>query len=176
MQIMKFAGSVLLASLLVACSSSNQPSNGGAPVENRNGGTSDSTGKVDDGKMAQVNLDNQNGDKMGAPAGSVFFDYDQYSVKDEFKALIEAHAAFLKKNGVLKLLVQGNADERGSREYNLSLGQKRANAVKEALELLGADGSRVEAVSLGEEKPRCEEKTEECYGQNRRADFVYQGQ
>lgn len=107
---------------------------------------------------------------------SVFFDYDQYVIKDEFKSLIEAHGMFLVKNPQTKMLIQGNADERGSREYNLALGQKRAEAVKKALLLQGATENQVEAVSLGEEKPRCTESAENCWLQNRRSDMLYTGE
>ena len=107
---------------------------------------------------------------------SVHFDYDQYVVKDEFKSLIEAHAKFLANNPKLKMLIQGNADERGSREYNLALGQKRAEAMKKALLLLGAREDQVEAVSLGEEKPACTEANEECWAKNRRGDMLYSGE
>jgi peptidoglycan-associated lipoprotein len=107
---------------------------------------------------------------------SVFFDYDQFVVKDEFKALIEAHAQFLVHNRGIKMLIQGNADERGSREYNLALGQKRAEAVKRLLIVLGAKEEQVEAVSLGKEKPRCTESNEGCWSQNRRDDMLYTGE
>ena len=107
---------------------------------------------------------------------NVYFDYDQYVVKDEFKPLIEAHAKFLVGNPTMKMLIQGNADERGSREYNLALGQKRAEAVKKALLLLGAKEAQVEAVSLGEEKPVCAEATEICWAKNRRGDMLYSGE
>jgi peptidoglycan-associated lipoprotein len=107
---------------------------------------------------------------------SVFFDYDQYVIKDEFKALVEAHGKLLVKNPKAKMLIQGNADERGSREYNLALGQKRAEAVKKALMLQGATEGQVEAVSLGEEKPRCKESAESCWSQNRRSDMLYTGE
>ena len=107
---------------------------------------------------------------------SIFFDYDQYTIKPEFQPLIDAHAKFLTKNAKAKVLIQGNADDRGSREYNLALGQKRAEAVKRSLSLLGAREDQVEAVSLGEEKPRCTEHTEECWAQNRRGDLLYNGE
>ena len=107
---------------------------------------------------------------------SVYFDYDQYVVKDEFKPLIEAHAKFLANNPKMKMLIQGNADERGSREYNLALGQKRAEAIKKALLLLGAREDQVESVSLGEEKPVCTESTEDCWAKNRRGDMLYAGE
>jgi peptidoglycan-associated lipoprotein len=107
---------------------------------------------------------------------SVFFDYDQYVIRDEFNTLIEAHAKFLTRNPKVKMLIQGNADERGSREYNLALGQKRADAVKKALGLLGASEGQMESVSLGEEKPRCAEANETCWAQNRRGDLLYSGE
>jgi peptidoglycan-associated lipoprotein len=76
----------------------------------------------------------------------------------------------------MRMLVQGNTDERGSREYNLALGQKRADVVKQALLLLGAQESQIESVSLGEEKPRCDDRTENCYAENRRGDMLYSGE
>ncbi|NTV09372.1 MAG: peptidoglycan-associated lipoprotein Pal [Zoogloea sp.] len=107
---------------------------------------------------------------------SVFFDFDSYVVKDEFKPLLEAHAKFLASHKETRMLIQGNADERGSREYNLALGQKRADAVRKSLALLGVSDAQVEAVSLGEEKPRCSESNEGCWSQNRRGDMLYKGE
>ena len=107
---------------------------------------------------------------------NVFFDFDKYDIKAEYKDLVAAHGKFLAANGQMKVLVQGNADERGSREYNLALGQKRADAVKKALLLTGAKEDQVESVSLGEEKPRCADHKEECWTQNRRADVLYKGE
>ena len=107
---------------------------------------------------------------------SVYFDYDSYVVKDEFQALLTAHGRFLSANPAIKMLIQGNADERGSREYNLALGQKRADAVKKALALLGAREDQLESVSLGEEKPVCSESSEECWARNRRGDILYTGE
>ncbi len=107
---------------------------------------------------------------------SIYFDFDKYDIKAEYKPLIEAHGKFLAGHPTLKMLIQGNADERGSREYNLALGQKRAEAAKKMLVLLGAKEDQVEAVSLGKEKPRCTESTEECWAQNRRDDMLYSGE
>ncbi len=107
---------------------------------------------------------------------SIYFDYDQYVIKPEFQPLIDAHAKFLVKNSKIKMLIQGNADERGSREYNLALGQKRAEAVKRALGMLGAREEQIESVSLGEEKPRCTDHSDECWAQNRRGDVLYTGE
>lgn len=105
---------------------------------------------------------------------SIYFDYDSYVVKDEFKATVEAHAKYLVANKGRKILVQGNTDERGSREYNIALGQKRAEAVRKALALLGVAEAQVEAVSLGEEKPKATGSDEASWSQNRRSDIVYQ--
>jgi peptidoglycan-associated lipoprotein len=107
---------------------------------------------------------------------SVYFDLDSYVIKDEFQDLLGHHARFLVRNPQMKMLIQGNADERGSREYNLALGQKRAEAVKKALMLLGVREAQLESVSLGEEKPACLESTESCWAQNRRGDMLYSGE
>ena len=107
---------------------------------------------------------------------SVFFDYDSFIVKDEFKSVLVQHGKMLAANPQIKMLIQGNADDRGSREYNIALGQKRAEAVKKAVLLNGGKEDQVEAVSLGEEKPRCTEQTEECWAKNRRGDILYSGE
>lgn len=104
---------------------------------------------------------------------SVYFDFDQFVVKDDYRALVSAHAAYLQSNRNARITIQGNADERGSREYNLALGQKRAEAVRKALAVSGAQDGQMEAVSFGEEKPRRTGTTEEDYAENRRADIVY---
>ena len=104
---------------------------------------------------------------------SIYFDYDSYSVKDEYRPMVEAHAAYLTANHNARVIVQGNADERGSREYNLALGQKRAEAVRKSLAILGVPESQLEAVSFGEEKPRSVGSSEQDYAANRRADIVY---
>jgi len=107
---------------------------------------------------------------------SIFYDYDKYDVKDEYKPLLQAHARYLAQNSNAKMLIQGNADERGSREYNIALGQRRAEGVKRILMLMGASESQVESVSLGEEKPRCGDHGEGCWSQNRRSDMLYSGE
>jgi len=107
---------------------------------------------------------------------SIFYDYDKYDVKDEYKPLLQAHARYLGQNRSAKMLIQGNCDERGSREYNIALGQRRADGVKKLLLLMGAQENQLESVSLGEEKPRCTVTTEVCYSQNRRSDMLYGGE
>jgi peptidoglycan-associated lipoprotein len=169
----------LLASLLIACSGTGDRAAGSAGAS----GSGASSAAVSDASVSR----NQMG-ALGAGAGiaaltdpnhilstrTVYFDFDSFVIKSEFAPLIEAHAAFLKANSQMRMLVQGNTDERGSREYNLALGQKRAEAVKRALVLLGVNEAQVESVSLGEEKPRCTEQTENCWGEN--SDMLYSGE
>jgi len=107
---------------------------------------------------------------------SVFYDYDKYDIKDEYRPMLQAHGKYLAEHRGTKMLVQGNCDERGSREYNIALGQRRAEGVKRMLVLMGATESQVESVSLGEEKPRCTEHSEGCWSQNRRGDMLYNGE
>ena len=102
----------------------------------------------------------------------IYFDYDKYDVKDEYRGLIEAHAKYLRENPNAKMLIQGNADERGSREYNLALGQRRAEAVTKMMVLMGARPEQIEAVSWGEEKPRMTGHDEASWQENRRSDFA----
>ena len=104
---------------------------------------------------------------------SVYFDYDSNVVKDEFRPLVTAHARYLQQNAKAKMRIEGNADDRGSREYNLALGQRRADAVKQMMQLLGARADQIEAVSFGEEKPKCKDAAEACWAQNRRGDIAY---
>ncbi len=107
---------------------------------------------------------------------SIYFDYDSYAVKDDYRGTIDNNGKFLNANRVRKVIVQGNTDERGGSEYNLALGQKRAEAVRKQLTLVGVPESQIEAVSLGKEKPRSSGHDEAAWAENRRADFVYQAQ
>jgi len=106
----------------------------------------------------------------------ILFDFDSSAIRDEYRSLLEAHAEFLKSNPVAKVILQGHADERGSREYNLALGQRRAESVYKALTLLGVPEAQMEPVSLGEEKPVAEGHDEESWQQNRRTEILYQGE
>ena len=107
---------------------------------------------------------------------SVYFDYDSYVVKDDYRGAVDANAKFLNSNRARKVIVQGNTDERGGSEYNLALGQKRAEAVRRQLALAGVPEAQIEAVSLGKEKPRATGHDEAAWAENRRADFLYQAQ
>lgn len=103
----------------------------------------------------------------------VYFDYDSYVIKPEFQKLIEANARYLASNTGLRVVIEGHTDERGGREYNLALGQRRAEAVRRSLTLLGVADAQVEAVSFGEEKPAVAGSTEAAWSQNRRAEISY---
>jgi peptidoglycan-associated lipoprotein len=107
---------------------------------------------------------------------SIYFDYDQYVIKDEYKALVEAHAKYLQANRGARATLQGHTDERGTREYNIALGQKRADAVKNLMVLLGAQEIQIETVSFGKEKPRREGHDEASWAENRRVDIVHAGE
>lgn len=121
---------------------------------------------VDLGKSAQPGV---------GPGGAsiVYFDYDSYIVKPEFLSMIENHARFIKAGKAHKVAIEGHTDERGGREYNLALGQKRAEAVRAALEHLGVTGSQLEAVSFGKEKPAVAGSDEAAMAKNRRAEISY---
>jgi len=104
---------------------------------------------------------------------SIYFDLDSFVIKDEYRTVVEAHAGFLKRNPTRKVVIEGNTDERGSREYNLALGQKRAEAVKSMMRVLGVSEAQLEAVSFGEERPKETGHDEAAYSQNRRSDISY---
>lgn len=105
---------------------------------------------------------------------SVYFDYDSFVVRADGQPVVQNHSGYLTKNNARKVLIQGNTDERGGTEYNLALGQKRAEAVRRSMASLGVSEGQMEAVSLGEEKPKATGSNEEAWAENRRADIVYQ--
>ena len=164
----------LLSALLAACSTTPLPEDGaGAPVESRSG-SGTGVAPVTAGGLDASGLPRELTDpKSKLSQRSIYFDLDKYEVKDEYKDLVAAHARYLVTNKGFKVLIQGNTDERGSREYNLSLGQKRSDAVKRSLILLGAKEDQVESVSLGEEKPKNPGHDEAAWADNRRADILY---
>ncbi len=105
---------------------------------------------------------------------SIYFDFDSFVIKDEFRGTVDAHARYLLATRARRVVIQGNTDDRGSREYNLALGQKRAEAVRRAMSALGVPDAQMEAVSFGEERPRATGADEASYAENRRADLAYQ--
>ncbi|HMK14798.1 MAG TPA: peptidoglycan-associated lipoprotein Pal [Burkholderiales bacterium] len=168
--------SILLAGLLASCASKEAK-------EESTSGTG--TAKVEEAPVTggAAPMQPQQQPKPGAvraqaaPAErSIYFDFDKSIIKDQYQPLVKAHAQYLTNNSSARITIQGNCDERGSREYNLGLGQRRADSEKHALTVLGVSKSQIETVSFGKEKPRCTEHNESCWSQNRRADIVYQGE
>ena len=133
------------------------------------------TGNTGQSTVAPVDLTGSAGNAQG-PVGVariVYFDYDSYVIKPEFQSLLDAPSRFIKQNSGRKVMIEGHTDDRGGREYNLALGQKRAEAVRRSLALLGVPDSQVEAVSFGKEKPAAPGNTEDAHAQNRRAELSY---
>ena len=171
-----------LAAFMAGCSSTPESEQAPAPVEDgKAGGPSTAPVTGQPIPITPIGGDPNKDPRLTDPKSilskrSVYFDFDSDAIKAEFVPLVEAHGAFLHQNPRAKMLIQGNADERGSREYNLGLGQRRADALKKRLVLLGAQESQIESVSLGEEKLVCSDATEECYAKCRRDDMLYAGQ
>jgi peptidoglycan-associated lipoprotein len=172
----KILALMLTSALLVAACSSPVKLDEKPAVEDRTGST---TGQgADPRSVGTVNATRSGMDPLNDPQGvlakrSIYFDLDSYTVKDEFKPVLEAHARYLNANKSRQIVIQGNTDERGGREYNLALGQKRAEAVRRAMTLLGVQESQMEAVSFGKEKPKALGSDEAAWAENRRADIAY---
>jgi peptidoglycan-associated lipoprotein len=181
----RFMVLVGLVAMLSACGSAVKLDN--VPVEDRSGastgaaatGSASDAGKaggsaVGTGNVASVNLDKAGQDAaMQATTRVVYFDYDSFVIRAEFQSVIEAHARYLGADKGRKVVIEGHTDERGGREYNLALGQKRSEAVRKALSLLGVSDAQLEAVSFGKEKPAVVGSTEAAMEKNRRAEISY---
>ncbi|WDD96466.1 peptidoglycan-associated lipoprotein Pal [Burkholderia sp. FERM BP-3421] len=166
-QKIRLAFAVLMVGALAACSS-------GVKLEDKgNQGAAVPTQPSAD-NVAQVTVDPLNDPNSPLAKRSIYFDFDSYSVQDQYQSLLQQHAQYLKSHPQRHVLIQGNTDERGTSEYNLALGQKRAEAVRRALSLMGVSDGQMEAVSLGKEKPLANGHDEASWAQNRRADLVYQ--
>ncbi len=132
-------------------------------------------GKVSEQKVATVESKEIPSKAMEEQEGlfkDVLFDFDKYDIKDTYKPLLQSVYSWMMKNTGAKLSVEGHCDERGTNEYNLALGDRRAKAVKDYLVSLGVPSSRVETISYGEEKPACTEHNEDCWTKNRRGHLV----
>jgi peptidoglycan-associated lipoprotein len=170
---------LLAVGLVAGCSSVKLDSD--VPVESRTG-TSAATigaagaaaGGTSQTRVTPVDLTNQ--DANGAIAKAqriIYFDFDSYVVKDEYRGVVEVNAKALVADRKKRLAIEGHTDERGGREYNLALGQKRAEAVAKALTLLGATDAQIEAVSFGKERPTAQGSDEDSWAKNRRVELVY---
>lgn len=178
-------GLLVLAGALTACSSvklddvavedrNAAPLAGGAGGAGGAGSGQGGTGAVDPRGVTGVQVgQNQPGQPPAGVARLVYFDYDSFVIKPEFAALLEAHARHVKGDNRRRIALEGHTDERGGREYNLALGQKRAEAVRRSLGLLGVADAQMEAVSFGEEKPAAEGGDEAAFSKNRRVEITY---
>jgi peptidoglycan-associated lipoprotein len=173
----KFAGLAVLASSLFAagCASDVKLDDKAAPVETRTplGGTAGagaSANGAGQSQVASVDLSKSNVPAV-TQARVVYFDLDSYVVKDEYRSILESQAKLLAADRTKKLSIEGHTDERGGSEYNLALGQKRAQAVVKALTVLGASEAQVEAVSFGKERPAAQGSDEAAWAKNRRAEL-----
>lgn len=161
--------SLAIVALIAGCSSGTKLND--TPVVDRGG---QGSGGAASG-VAPVTID-PNAQTAQGPVGVariIYFDFDSYTVKPEFQSLIDGHARFLKANPQRHISIEGHTDERGGREYNLALGQKRSEAVRRSLTLLGVNDSQIEAVSFGKEKPAVQGSGEDVWAQNRRAEITY---
>lgn len=173
------AAAVLLAAL-VGCGSSVKLDD--VPVSDRTGsavgsaadGTGTAGAQGTSGKVTSVVVDEKGiAEPPASVARVIYFDYDSYLVRPEFAATLEAHAKFLKADGGRKVVLQGHTDERGGREYNLALGQRRAEAVRRSLAVMGVSDAQQEAVSFGKEKPAVQGADEAAFSKNRRVELSY---
>ncbi|MEN9904509.1 MAG: peptidoglycan-associated lipoprotein Pal [Pseudomonadota bacterium] len=174
----RLASVAALAALLAACGSSVKLDE--APVSERSAAAAGSTeGSAGAGGLGQRSISGvqAEGFKPGqAPANVgrvVYFEFDSFAVRPEFNSVIEGHAKFLNGNSQRRVNLEGHTDERGGREYNLALGQKRAEAVRRALAVSGVSDGQMEAVSYGEEKPAAQGGGEDAWAKNRRVELTY---
>lgn len=174
----RFLYVVALATVLSACGSAVKLDN--VPVEDKSGSSANSGANSASGAgvaksgVASVDL-GKSGQDMSMQSASrvVYFDYDSFAIRPEFKSMLDSHARFIQADKNRKIAIEGHTDERGGREYNLALGQKRAEAVRRALSLLGVAETQMEAVSFGKEKPAVQGSSEEAMEKNRRAEITY---
>jgi peptidoglycan-associated lipoprotein len=169
-----------IAALAAGCASKEAQQD--APVTDRSTGVTQPSGSASPGSTARATTQPAiAGNPLRDPSNilskrSVFFDYDSNQVKDEYRGMVQAHSRYLGDKRDSKIRIEGNCDERGSREYNLALGQRRAESVKKMMTVLGVGDGRIETISYGEEKPMSPGHDEQAWSQNRRADIKYAGE
>jgi peptidoglycan-associated lipoprotein len=177
---------ILIAVLMAAFVAGCQTTSTTAPVEDKSGtagttattpGGANTTG-TQSGNVAGRNtgMDPLHDPNSPLAKRSIYFDFDSFTVADQYKPTVEAHAKYLQQTRTARVTLQGHADERGSREYNIALGQKRADAVKRMMTLMGVQDAVIETVSFGKEKPRNMGHDEAAWAENRRVDIVYSGE
>ena len=171
---------LVVAAAMAGCASKETRTD--TPVTDRSSGVTPPTASASPGSTATARPPGTvAGNPLRDPSNilskrSVYFDYDSNSVKDEYRGLVQAHSRYLGDKRDSNIRIEGNCDERGSREYNLALGQRRAEAVKKVMTVLGVSDGRIETISYGEEKPMANGHDEQAWSQNRRADIKYAGE
>ena len=169
---MKKIAVILVSILITACASSPKPAASVAPqASNKTAPTADAT-------TAPVSTAETESKRLAAEIQelqqqSVYFDFDKPAINAQYQDVILKQAQFIKEHNNDVVTVEGNADERGSKEYNLALGSRRAEAVEKSMEILGVQAKQIKVTSFGEEKPRLTCHEEKCWKENRRADFVH---
>jgi peptidoglycan-associated lipoprotein len=148
-------------------------------IAKNDGGTQEATARVTVNAPPPPPATNQGNETeaqlFASSMQDVYFDYDSYDITQQYQRVLQADAQFLQQHPNITFTIEGHCDERGSTEYNLALGDNRANSTKQALVSLGIPANRIRTISYGKEKPFCTESTEACWAQNRRGHFVYQG-
>lgn len=165
---------VVLATLAIsACSTASKETTAEAPAQEAAANSAQAPGaETNTIRSAEVSSSDLAAQLDEMQKQSVYFDFGETLIKPEYNGLIQRQAEFMKAHANVVVTLEGNADERGSSEYNLALGDRRANAVRNALELIGVADSQIKTVSLGEEHPRQTCHEEQCWKENRRTDFV----
>lgn len=179
MQVFTYAKALAAAfsiAALAGCSSNSTVPDNGAGVNGSAAGTNSSAGASSNGLNGGNGISGQ--DQYGADSqmpttNTVYFDFDRDTIRPEYETALNQHAAYLRAHTSTHVVLQGNTDARGTREYNLGLGERRANAVRQFLAVQGVNAGQVDVVSYGQERPVCGERTEQCYNQNRRVEFAY---
>jgi len=171
---MKTSFALLVVATLAACAtqSSNETDSAPAPAPSASSPSASAAPATRSGPSGSFAATSRGGNVM-PQARSVYYEYDKSEIKPDSAKLVDAHAQYLRQHPEIKVKVEGNADERGSSEYNLALGQRRADAVMKRMTILGVPGDRIETVSFGKEKPKAAGHDETSWSENRRSDIVY---
>ncbi len=177
--LLSYGWSLLAVIFLISCGSPANPPPGKWTAENPNASSGSATGtakpappKPDPGSTSSLDALRRGESAAGGPLKDVNFDFDSSALSETARATLRANADWLKTNATARVQIEGHCDERGTAEYNMALGAKRAQTAMDYLATLGIAANRLSTISYGEEVPLCKEQTEECWARNRRARFV----
>ena len=158
---------------MVGCASTPEPDTTDADAERRAAEQAAADARRAAAQQAETKAQKALEDAVAAAGNVVYFDFDKSAVKPEYRGIVSAHAAYLAAHSSGRVTLEGHADERGTREYNLGLGERRGNSAMGLMSAQGARGSQTVVVSYGEERPNCRVSDEDCWWQNRRVEIVY---